>query len=86
MPAAPLALFNGSYLGSRPTGIGVVARDLVAALDPGEVPLLDPLAGSRAGSVPIPASLSPEHGRRGHLARLLWTQNQLPRLLRASGT
>ena len=83
--ATPLALFNGSYLGSRPTGIGVVARDLVNALDPALVPLLDPLAGGRPGSLPIPAKLSPEHGRRGHLARLLWTQNQLPRLLRASG-
>ena len=81
----PLALFNGSYLSSRPTGIGVVARDLVAALDPELVPLLDPLAGDRPGSVPIPANLSPQHGRRGHLERLRWTQNQLPRLLRSSG-
>ena len=81
----PLALFNGSYLSSRPTGIGVVARDLVAALDPELVPLLDPLAGDRPGSLPIPANLSPEHGRRGHLERLRWTQNQLPRLLRSSG-
>ena len=85
MSAAPLALFNGSYLGRRPTGIGVVARDLVAALDPAEVPLLDPLGGGRPGSIPIPATLGPEHGRAGHLRRLLWTQNELPRLLRASG-
>ena len=81
----PLALFNGSYLSHKPTGIGVVARDLVAALDPALVPLLDPLGGDRPGSLPIPATLSPEHGRKGHLARLLWTQNQLPRLLKASG-
>lgn len=85
MTTTPLALFNGSFLGHRPTGIGVVARDLVAALDPAEVPLLDPLGGGRAGSIPIPATLGPEHGRAGHLRRLLWTQNQLPRLLRASG-
>lgn len=82
---APLALFNGSYLSRRPTGIGVVARDLLAALDPALVPLLDPLGGDRPHSLPIPADLSPEHGRKGHLARLLWTQNQLPRLLRRSG-
>ncbi|MFN7678455.1 MAG: glycosyltransferase family 4 protein [Cyanobacteriota bacterium] len=81
----PWALFNGSYLGQRPTGIGVVARDLVAALDPVRVPLLDPLGGDRPGSVPIPSHLSPEHGRRGHGARLLWTQTQLPRLLKTSG-
>lgn len=83
--STPWALFNGSYLSQRPTGIGVVARDLVAALDPGQVPLLDPLGGDRPGSLPIPANLSPEHGRRGHLARLLWTQHQLPRLLKATG-
>ncbi len=81
----PLALFNGSYLGQRPTGIGVVARELVTALDPALVPLLDPTGGERPGSVAIPADLSPEHGRAGHLRRLLWTQQQLPRLLRRSG-
>ena len=63
---APLALFNGSYLGQRPTGIGVVARDLVNALDPGLVPLLDPLGGDRPHSVAIPTNLSPEYGRQGH--------------------
>lgn len=85
MSTTPLALFNGSYLGRRPTGIGVVARDLVAALDPAEVPLLDPLGGERPGSIPIPATLGPEQGRAGHLRRLLWTQNQLPELLRRQG-
>lgn len=84
-PHPPLALFNGSYLGRRPTGIGVVARDLVDALDPDMVPLLDPLGGDRPGSVAIPAGLSPQHGRRGHWQRLVWTQNELPRLLRRSG-
>ncbi|MFM9087110.1 MAG: glycosyltransferase family 1 protein, partial [Cyanobium sp.] len=69
----PLALFSGSYLSERPTGIGVVARDLVAALDPALVPLLDPLRGKRPYSLQIPANLSPEHGRKGHLDRLLWT-------------
>ncbi|MFS6826524.1 hypothetical protein [Cyanobium sp. ATX-6F1] len=81
----PLALFNGSYLSERPTGIGVVARELVAALDPALVPLLDPLDGERPGSVAIPDDLSPEQGRAGHMRRLIWTQRQLPKLMRASG-
>jgi len=100
----PLALFNGSYLGPKPTGIGVVARDLVAALDPQRVPLLDPgltdaegsKGGSEAGSgspglagrphgIAIPADLSPAAGSRGHLRRLLWTQNALPDLIRRHG-
>jgi glycosyltransferase involved in cell wall biosynthesis len=82
---SPLALFNGSYLSRRPTGIGVVARELAAALDPAQVPLLDPLGGDRPGSVAIPSDLSPEHGRAGHLRRLLWTQRELPKLMRAGG-
>jgi glycosyltransferase involved in cell wall biosynthesis len=35
--------------------------------------------------VGIPADLSPEHGRAGHLRRLLWTQRELPKLMRRSG-
>ena len=97
----PLALFNGSYLGPRPTGIGVVARDLAAALDPALVPLLDPSlsetaaamptggaplqAQARPHGIPIPADLSPAAGSRGHLRRLLWTQNTLPELIRQHG-
>ena len=80
-----LALFNGSYLSQRPTGIGVVARELAAALNPELVPLLDPLGGGRQGSQAIPNHFSPEFGFRGHLNRLLWTQRKLPLLLKASG-
>jgi glycosyltransferase involved in cell wall biosynthesis len=82
---SPLALYNGSYLGRKPTGIGVVVRELVQALNPNLVPLLDPLGGVRPGSQPIPSNLSPEHGSRGHLRRLIWTQQHLPGLLKASG-
>jgi len=82
---APLALFNGSYLSRRPTGIGVVARDLIKALDPSLVALLDPLGGQRPGSLPIPNNLSANHGRHGHWQRLVWVQTQLPQLLRSTG-
>lgn len=66
----------------------------MAALDPDLVPLLeprsDPAEGEcrqpRPGSIPIPADLSPAHGRKGHLRRLLWTQQQLPILLKAHGS
>lgn len=71
--AAPLALFNGSYVGARPTGIGVVARDLAANLDPALVAAV------------WPAGLSPDAGSRGHARRLLWTQLTLPGLWRRSG-
>ena len=71
--AAPLALFNGSYVGRRPTGIGVVARELSAQLDPQLVPAL------------WPEGMAPDQGRAGHWRRLRWTQQQLPKLWRASG-
>ena len=80
-----LALYNGSYLCERPTGIGVVAKELVNALGASCIPLLDPLSGTRPGSIPIPSNLSPEYGSRGHLRRLIWTQRHLPKLLKASG-
>jgi glycosyltransferase involved in cell wall biosynthesis len=42
------------------------------------------LAG-RPHSIPIPTNLSPAEGSRAHLRRLLWTQNQLPALIRQHG-
>ncbi len=83
--SAALALFNGSYLGRRPTGIGVVASELVKALDPERFPLLDPLGGSRPGSISIPSNLMPDFGRKGHMRRLIWTQIDLPSLLKRNG-
>ncbi len=82
MTSSPLALFNGSYLGKKPTGIGVVAKELIKALDPNRFPLLDPLGGSREGSISIPNDLMPECGRMGHIRRLMWTQKKLPNLLK----
>ena len=58
----PPALLNGSSLGQRPTGIGVVMQGLA-----------------------IPNTLSSDFGRQGHLRRLLWTQYQLPALLKQTG-
>ena len=83
--SSPLALFNGSPLGQRPTGIGVVTRALARTLDHERVVFLDPMATGRPNSLAIPGHLSLDHGRQGHLRRLLWTQNQLPGLLQQTG-
>ncbi len=83
--SVPLALFNGTCLGTKPTGIGVVARDLIDSLDPDLVQLLDPLGGSRLGSIPIPSNVMPEFGNRGHVRRLFWTQQRIPSLLKQTG-
>ncbi len=82
MIPAPLALFNGSYLSKRPTGIGVVARELSNALDSSLVQVLDPFSETNGGSIPIPGNLMPDCGRKGHIRRLLWTQMNLPVLIR----
>ena len=81
-----LALLNGSPLGQRPTGIGVVTLALAKALCHERVTFLDPVATGRPNSLAIPGNLSMDHGRKGHLRRLLWTQNQLPGLLKKTGT
>ncbi|TGG94821.1 MAG: glycosyltransferase family 1 protein [Aphanocapsa feldmannii 277cV] len=81
----PLALFNGSCMGPRPTRIGVTARELAAHLLSAEIPLLDPCGGSGPYNIAIPSDLCPEYGTRGHLNRLLWTQKKLPGILRQWG-
>ena len=78
----PLALFNGSYLDHKPSGIGVVARDLATALDKQLVKVLDPVGCFNKGSIRIPNNLSPRFGTKGHLRRLLWTQNKIPGLIK----
>ena len=84
-PSSPLALLNGSPLGQRPTGIGVVTLALAKALCPDRVMFLDPVATGHPNSLAIPNTLSSDFGRQGHLRRLLWTQHQLPCLLKQTG-
>lgn len=79
------ALFNGSYMSCRPTGLGVVARDLIHALDPGVVRLLDPLGGDRPGTIAIADGMGPNHGWRGHWRRLRWLQRDGRRLMHQHG-
>ena len=84
-PSSPLALLNGSSLGQRPTGIGVVTLALAKALRPDRIMFLDPVATGHPNSLAIPNTLSSDFGRKGHLRRLLWTQRQLPGLLKQTG-
>ena len=47
------SLFNGSYIGKRNTGIGVVAKSLAFSLSSDLVGLLDPIRSGRNGSIDI---------------------------------
>jgi len=63
----------------------VVTLALAKALHPDRVMFLDPVATAHPNSLAIPNTLSSDSGRQGHLRRLLWTQNQLPGLLKQTG-
>ena len=82
--SAPLALYNASYIDDKPSGIGVVARDLAFSLDPELVQVLDPVGCFPDRGIQIPNNLSPKYGTKGHLRRLLWTQNRIPELIKQS--
>ena len=82
-------LVNLSFVFSQPTGIATYATNLVPYLK-----LLNPtllVAPETANFTPnidnfshysIPSNLTPAHGSRGHLRRLIWTQLQVPSIYR----
>ena len=80
-----LALFNGSYIGTRNTGIGVVSNSLISSLPSELVGFLDPIKSGRSGSIEIPSNLSPANGLKGHLKRLYWVEKHIPRHMRDTG-
>ncbi|MBD2580041.1 glycosyltransferase family 1 protein [Oscillatoria sp. FACHB-1406] len=81
-----MVLVNLSILFDKPTGITTYANNLVSQLKPLSPTLL--IARSRPDfcCYPIPDNLSPAHGSKGHLRRLLWTQFKLPHIVRQCGS
>jgi len=79
---------NATVVGERPTGLGVYALRLIAALDRLGEPLTVFTSRPEAIEAPharierVSAATRPERGTRGHLRRLLWTQTGLRRALR----
>jgi glycosyltransferase involved in cell wall biosynthesis len=74
---------NAAIVGERPTGLGVAGLQLITALDDlGErltvfTSAPDAVTAPHARVVRVSASIRPERGARGHLARLVWTQTAL---------
>ena len=74
---------NAAIVGDRPTGLGLYAVHLIRELDSlGERLVVytsrpDAIQAPGARVERVPAAVRPEHGARGHLARLLWTQSGL---------
>jgi glycosyltransferase involved in cell wall biosynthesis len=78
-------IVNLSVVGTQPTGIATYAQNIIAGLQLPELALLTPYYREQFAHIPchfIPNDLSAEHGKSGHLRRLLWTQFQLPKFYR----
>lgn len=80
---------NATILGDRPTGLGVYASGLIEALaDQGEelavITAHSAALRGAAATLPAPPGVRPEGGTRAHLARVVWLQTALPRLLARS--
>jgi len=88
---APRVAVNASIIGHRSSGLGQHARGLVRALDALHAPLVihtalpSAVAPLRAVVRRAPSLVLPERGLRGHLARVLWTQLALGRLVARDG-
>ncbi len=73
-------LINLSFLLSEPTGISTYAASLIPYLKSLEPTLLISHKKEDFNCYLIPDNLTPAHGTKGHLRRLLWTQFQLPKI------
>jgi glycosyltransferase involved in cell wall biosynthesis len=73
-------LINLAFLSTKPTGHTVYAKNLLPALNNLNPTLLAGQDFPDFDRYPIPSTLTPDQGGKGHLARLSWTQFQLPRI------
>lgn len=76
---------NLSLVGVKPTGLATYAINLIPQLPLPDMVLLSPPTFQERYQLQhpwcnVPANMSAEQGRMGHLRRLLWTQFQLPKL------
>ncbi|MBW4561742.1 MAG: glycosyltransferase family 4 protein [Mojavia pulchra JT2-VF2] len=75
-----LTLINLSFLSAKPTGITTYANNLFPYLQSLNPTLLIAQENANFTCYPIPPNLTPDHGIKGHLHRLVWTQFQLPQI------
>jgi glycosyltransferase involved in cell wall biosynthesis len=73
-------LVNLAFLLSRPTGTSTYALNLLPRLRSLNPLLLTAQKIEGQDCYPIPAGQTAEQGFRGHLKRLIWTQQQLPKI------
>lgn len=73
-------LVNLSFVSTKPTGISTYAINLISHLQKLQPTLLSPRKIDNRDCYLIPANLTPDSGSKGHLRRLWWTQQQLPKI------
>lgn len=73
-------LINLSFLIAEPTGLMIYGRNIFTHLQSLNPTLLTANNIDNFKCYPVPPNLSAEHGTKGHLRRLLWTQLQLPKI------
>ncbi|MEA5577518.1 glycosyltransferase family 1 protein [Anabaena sp. UHCC 0451] len=73
-------IINLSIIFSQPTGISNYALNLIPYLKTLQPTLLAAQNYPDFNCYPIPTNLTPAHGIKGHLNRLIWTQSQLPKI------
>ena len=73
-------LINLAVLINKPTGITTYAANLFPHLQGLNPTLLVAQNLDPYTCYPVPPNLTPAHGTKGHLRRLLWTQLQLPQI------
>jgi glycosyltransferase involved in cell wall biosynthesis len=65
---------------TKPTGITTYANNLLPHLRSLNPTFLTAQPIAHSTCYPVPANINADHGSKGHLRRLLWTQLQLPRI------
>lgn len=79
-PSSHKLIINLSIIFSQPTGISNYALNLIPYLKTLQPTLLASQHYPDFNCYPIPNNLTPAHGTKGHLNRLIWTQFQLPKI------
>ncbi len=78
-------LINLSFLIPQATGISTYASNLLPYLQELNPTLLVGKKIADFTCYPVPENMTPDFGTRGHLARLIWTQLELPKIYRQLG-
>ncbi|MEM1239930.1 MAG: glycosyltransferase family 1 protein [Cyanobacteria bacterium P01_H01_bin.26] len=79
-------LINLSALIKRPTGISVYARNLLPELKTLEPTILSSQPFANFNHRAVAPNLTPEYGFKGHVRRLWWLQNALPKIYQELGS